>query len=61
MKSLASLPHIRGDILLEVCPPQLVATTLRRSAEVLEASTQKFEGKSARIAEIIAKQKKGVA
>lgn len=61
MKSLDLLARIRVKILLEVYPPHLIATALRRSAETLEESTQKVKGRRIRIAQVIAKGKKRAA
>ena len=47
-----------ADALLKTYPPHRIVTTLRESAEILEASKERLKGKS-RLAEIIAHERKG--
>lgn len=55
---LFSNVRFNANDLLEEYPAHVIAATLRKSIERLEASTQKFEGRGTRIAEVIVEKKK---
>ncbi|KAK3294963.1 uncharacterized protein B0H64DRAFT_402139 [Chaetomium fimeti] len=50
--------RVYARTLLETYPPHVIAATVRSSMERLEASTQKFDGRGTRIAEVIAEKEK---
>jgi hypothetical protein len=52
------ITQFRTNTFLELYPPHVIAATLRRSMEMLEASTQKVDGRGTRIAEVLPKRKR---
>lgn len=55
---LYRITQFRTNTFLEAYPPHLTAASVRRSTKMLEASTQKFESRGTRIAEVLPKKRR---